>query len=780
MQSGNASPAARKFLAVCSGLETLLLFSAPAFAQNPLPKMAVASKATARGATAKTGRKPAITERLQTMVVTANYTRQPLQEVPGTIAAFDGQNIPKLGITDAMSLASQVPGLLFNREANASVPFLRGIGTPVGQSGDEPSVALYVDGVYLPAGTASLANFNDVSNVEVLKGPQGSLFGRNATGGVVLVSTRDPSSVPSFEAHIDYANYDTTSGSLYATGPLTSALSVNIALYERNQSRGWGTNLLTGRQAYAAWDDGGRVKMLWKPSESLSALLSYDLDVTRAEEGLVYHPAGNSLAAPGISGAPGYYDLDDADSKSVTRQQGMSLKLSDDLGWSRLIGISAWRYTHALQGFAYDPVPLSLAYVDIFNPEKTLTQELRMMSPARSYWRWVVGTFYFNDNAGYEPIHFTGLLFGPAPYLDTYGAQKTISWSAFADTTYPLPKETNLTIGLRFTSDIRTIQAGTVVGGIPGFVAAPNSPQSAKWNKLTYRLILDHHFTAALMGFAGYNVGFKSGIFNTVINPLASIGLPVRPETLIAYTAGEKTELLNHRLEANAEFFYYQDRNIQVNEINGPATLITNAAAATFKGVDLDIAAVPVELLTLSASVEALQGRYGSLPDGQYWVYQPMTGGNCSFGPPNYCGLTEGAPGAPPGFNGITWNLKDDRTVDSPPFSLAMTASYLIPTAAGSITTTLNWSHTGDYYADADNGLGQIAPSSSGNDRQGIVNLLNASIMWTTGDGHWTVRLWGRNLTGQKYWSYAEEDTFTTQYSAAAPRTYGLDLGVHR
>ena len=742
--------------------------------------MAVSSKATTHGAAAKAARKTAITERLRTMVVTANYTPQPLQEVPGAIAAFDGRNISKLGITDAMSLAFQVPGLLFNREANASVPFLRGIGTSVGQSGDEPSVALYVDGVYMPAGTASLANFNDVSNVEVLKGPQGSLFGRNAAGGVVSVRTRDPGSVPSFDADIGYANYDTTSGSLYATGPLTTALSANIALYERNQPRGWGTNLLTGRQAYTAWDDGGRVKMLWKPSESFGALLSYDFDVTRAEEGLVYHPAGRSLAAPGIPGAPGYYNVDDADSKSVTSQEGMSLKLSDDLGWSRLIGISAWRYTHALQGFAYDPVPLALAYVDIFNPEKTLTQEFRMMSPARSHWRWVVGTFYFNDNAGYEPIHFTGLLFGPAPYLETYGAQKTISWSAFADTTYPLPKETNLTVGLRFTSDIRTIHAGTVVGGTPGFIAAPNSPQSAKWNKLTYRVILDHHFTAALMGYAGYNVGFKSGIFNTVINPLASIGSPVKPETLIAYTAGEKTELLNRRLEANAEFFYYQDRNIQVNEINGPATLITNAPSATFQGVDLDIAAVPIERLTLSASLEALQGRYGSLPDGQYWVYQPMTGGNCPFGPPNYCGLTVGAPGAPPGFNGATWNLKDDRTVDSPPFSLAVTASYLIPTAAGSMTTTLNWSHTGDYYADADNGLGQIAPSSSGNDGQGIVNLLNASIMWTTGDGHWTVRLWGKNLTGQKYWSYAEEDTFTTQYSAAAPRTYGLDLGVHR
>jgi iron complex outermembrane receptor protein len=319
-----------------------------------------------------------------------------------------------------------------------------------------------------------------------------------------------------------------------------------------------------------------------------------------------------------------------------------------------------------------------------------------------------------------------------------------------------------------------------VVGGTSGFIASPNSPQSAKWNKLTYRIILDHHFTAALMGYAGYNVGFKSGIFNTVINPLTSIGSPVRPETLIAYTAGEKAEFLNRRIEANAEFFYYQDRNIQVNEINGPATLITNAASATFKGVDLDIAAVLIERLTVSASLEALRGRYGSLPDGQYWVYQPMTGGNCPFGPPNYCGLTVGAPGTAPGFNGTTWNLEGNRTVDSPPYSVAVTASYLISTPAGGITTTLNWSHTGDYFADADSGLGQIAPSSPGNDRQGIINLLNASIMWTSEDGHWTVSLWGKNLTEQKYWSYAEEDTFTTQYSAAAPRTYGLNLGIRR
>src|SRR5262249_42713854 len=148
----------------------------------------------------------------------------------------------KVGVTDAQSLAGLVPGLLFNRQANASIPFLRGVGTPVSESGDEPSVALYIDDVYIPAGSASLANFTSIDHIEVEKGPQGTLFGRNATGGVVQVFTRNPTDEPALEVTAGYGNFNTGSSDLYASGPLTKQLLANASLYWSDQSTGWGRN----------------------------------------------------------------------------------------------------------------------------------------------------------------------------------------------------------------------------------------------------------------------------------------------------------------------------------------------------------------------------------------------------------------------------------------------------------------------------------------------------------------------------------------------------------
>jgi iron complex outermembrane receptor protein len=725
---------------------------------------------------------------LQEIVVTANRREQNLQSVPIAVTAVTAQTAGEMGITDTQSLAGAIPGLNFNRQANSSIPFLRGVGSPVGESGDEPSVAFYVDDVYMPAGSASVLNFSSIESMEVEKGPQGTLFGRNATGGVIQVYTRNPSSTPSFEVTAGYANYDTTSSSLYVTGPLSSTLSANVSLYQSNQQDGWGRDLTTGSPAYAGWDNGGRAKLLWTPSDHFSALLTYDLDNTSTAEGVSYTPAAGTLAVPGIPGPTGYYNtLGNVNGQSINEQQGVSLKLTSDFDWSKLVSISAWRQTKAIETFAYDPVPIALADVIITNPERTLTQELRLLSPEGQKWSWIVGAFYFHDVAGFDPLHFSGLAFAPFPSIDGYGLEHTESWAGFADTTYPILPDTNITAGVRYTQDKRTLDAGADFGdatafGLPaGFVPAANSPQSATWSKPTYRLILDHSFTPDVMAYIGYNRGFKSGLFNPVVNPGSPIGPPVQPETLDAYTVGAKTEFLEHKLRVNTEAFYYKDKNIQVDEVNGAATYITNAASATIKGIDLDITAQPTEQIVITGSIEALDGHYGSFPNGQFFVYQPTGAGNCAFTvSPAPNPVPCGGLALPPGYNAKTgiWNLSGDKTMQTPPFSSYLSADYRIPSAIGKFDVSASWTHTGDYYADADNGRGQVAPSSPNNDKQGILNLLNSSVGWTSMDEHWSARLWGKNLTGKEYWSFALEDAFNTQYSPAPPRTYGLTVNT--
>jgi iron complex outermembrane receptor protein len=368
----------------------------------------------------------------------------------------------------------------------------------------------------------------------------------------------------------------------------------------------------------------------------------------------------------------------------------------------------------------------------------------------------------------------------PFPYLNSYGHQKTESWSGFADGTYPITEATNITAGIRYTSDKRDVTAGTYADAT-GFVPAPNSPGSTTWNKPTYRLVLSHNFTPDMMAYAGYNRGFKSGIYNLVVFPFSPIGPPVQPETLDAYTLGAKTEFMDHKLRINAEAFYYKDKNIQVDEVNGAGTFITNAASATFKGLDLDITLRPVPRLTITASMEYLDGKYDSFPNGQYWIYQPVIGGNCAFTPvpggPAPCGGVS----IPPGYNQATgnWDLGGNKTIQSPPFSSYLSFAYHLPSAAGGWDFVAGWTHTGNYYADADNGQGQVAPSKPQNDKQALLDLVNASVTWTSPNGHWNAQVYGRNLTGQKSWSFALEDAFETQYSAAAPRVYGITLGLH-
>jgi iron complex outermembrane recepter protein len=723
---------------------------------------------------------------LQEVTVTANRRQESNQQVPAGIAAISVDTAEKAGVTDAQSLAAVVPGLLFNRQVNASTPFLRGVGTPVGESGDEPSVALYIDDVYIPAGSASLANFTSIHRIEVEKGPQGTLFGRNATGGVVQVFTRSPTDKPELEVTAGYGNYDTWSAGLYASGPLTKQLLANVSLYWSNQSEGWGRNVTTGVAAFRSRDYGIRIKFLWNETDRTNALLTFDFDKTVTQQGLgfrAFPDTGSLNPLPpfpngGFPPASGYYDPNENfNSNGDDRQHGVSLKISHDFDWSRLVSMSAYRDTRADYLLDEDSGPLPIVNVQIASPETTFTQELQLLSQPGSGFSWIAGIFYFNDKAGFDPIHFTGLGFAPLPFVNSVGIQTTQSYAVFAQATATFLSDTHLTAGARYTRDDRTERAGAVFGG-GAEVPASNSPQSKSWSSPTWRLVLDHQFTPDIMAYLGYNRGFKSGLFNPVVLPGAPIDPPVDPETLDAYTVGLKSEYLQRRLRVNIEGFYYDYKNIQVEQILSAVSHITNAARATIKGVDLDMSAVPVEGLTLTASLEVMQGRYDSFPDGTFFVYNPAVGGNCTLvvaAPPAPlpCG---GA--TPPNYNPATggWDLKGNHTIQTPPFSVNLLGEYEIPTPIGRFDLKLSWTHTGNYYASADNGKGQISPSSSKNDMQRLTDVLNASLGWASSTTGLQARLWAKNLTNVHYWSYADEISFATFYSPAPPRTYGVTI----
>ncbi len=729
-------------------------------------------------------------DQVETVTVTANRRSENMQRVPIAISAITGEDAAKLGVTDGQSLMDQVPGLNFNRQANASIPFLRGVGSPVGQPGDEPSVAMYVDDVYLPAGAASIANFNSIENIEVEKGPQGTLFGRNATGGVIQVYTRNPTDEPELDTTLGYANYDTPSGSIYATGGIADDLDANVALYGSRQYDGWGNNQCaalygflgckTSGPTYTGYDFGGRIKFLWTPTSHTTILFTLDYDKTETSEGLAFHAAPGTTAV-GFPPPPGFYDVaEDEQPGFTTRQDGGSLKVTQDMGWASLVSITALRNLTSISNLDEGDSPIALVDTHLGTEETTWTQELRLLSPDEAPLTWIAGFYYYGDQTS-APYDFYGALIpvftgGPSSALAT-GRQVTNSYSGFGQATATILPDTHLTGGLRYTVDTRDFNATVVLPGGPA-VEAANSPMSHTWPKLTGRIALDHQFTDDIMGYIAYNRGFKSGVYNTTVFPIpgAPTQGPVSPETLDSYTIGEKGEFLDRSLRVNVEGFFYQYKNIQIDEVIGAQTVLSNAAAATMKGVDIDVTALPTDNLTLTASAEIMNGTYNDFKDGIYFVYDGA--GNCTWAPFN----ANGCPNhPPPNYNPLTgqWNLKGLDTIQTPPFSFTLNGNYTIPSSVGPFDLDLSYFHGGDYYSDADNGLGQIAPSSPDNDKQKSLNIFNGSVGWTADSGAWGVRFWAKNITGVKYWSFNIEDAFATQYSAAPPRTFGITATSH-
>jgi iron complex outermembrane recepter protein len=770
-------------------------------------------------------------DQLSEITVTANRRAENQQQVPIAVTAITADTADKVGIVNALTLGEAVPGAVFNRQANGTIPFIRGVGNPNSTVGDEPSVSMYVDDVYMPLSGSGISNYNTITSIEVEKGPQGTLFGRNATGGVVQVFTKNPSDTPEFQAVESYANYDTPSGSLYASGPLVSdLLSANVAVYGSRQYHGWGHDLTTNEPTIDdEYDFGGRVKLLYTPNDRMSFLLAVDTDTTGTGIGVTYSATPGTkttnlsilgIPVPGAS-APSptnfYNTYGNTKNYSTNYQSGVSLKATINLGWADLVNIAAYRHNNDQEYFDYDDGPATL-YAAYFNTiENTATEELRLQSEDSSAIKWVGGFYMFDDKSGYVPLNFDALappfaaLYPPdgvvPGFVASYGTEHTHSYAGFGQVTDELLPKTFVTLGLRYTEDNRTasdyntstLQQALVTPNTNVLPVCPatgytflapvptcvGGTGAATFRSPSGKFDIRYQFTDDLMGYVAYNRGFKSGVFN-VVSILSPLDPPVKPEYIDAYTIGEKAEFLDHRLRVNTEAYWYKFKDIQEQVIVDDTSHAVNAARATMKGAELEVTALPAPHLSVTGSVSVESAYFTDYPNGAFFVYNAVNGGNCTLGANTTCGVVPGGPGAPPGLAGkgtaaspYTWNLAGNHLPNAPPYSFSISAQYDMPTSWGKLNYNIALNHIGGYYFEPDNGQGQIAPSSPSNDRQPFTNLLNASVGWTSLDGILAIRLWGMNLAQQQYYAFNDTEGNATQYSAAPPRTYGITFIEH-
>lgn len=767
------------------GLSTALcLLSGAALAQAGAPAQetaaapaqlsAGADAAPAQDATPVTAAAPAVNSAgIQEVVVTATRRATRLQKVAATIDVAQAEKLDALNLKDSAGMETLVPGVTVARSGGVT-PFIRGIGT-FNAGFSESSVGAYIDGIYLPNSTGVLFSFNNIERIEVLKGPQGTLYGRNTTGGLINIITKAPEPVLGMDASVGYASYDTLSQNVYVTGPVTDDVSANIAVYHQKQGRGWSRNVFTGNDAQKSEDTGAYSKVQWKVDRDTKVTLSGLYNRNESSKGWAFAIAPGTY---GLDGTPylGEYKFSNRNDPSATYEGSMAaLKVEHQFGFADFFSLTGYQYGHQDSFLSQNGIPgnavagQSSADTYISFNNHTFSQEFQLSSKAvNSPFDWIAGAFYYHDNTDVLTGATTTCVAGicaplpgnlPPTLVDTQPT--TRSSSVYGDGTYSLSKATRLTLGLRYTREEKgfagsvTPRAGfpysatTLPASVVLSPAAAGLPPSVTSSKLTYRALFAQDFSDTVRGYISNNLGFKSGNYNpnSVTNP------PVRPELLNATEVGLKSELFERKVNLNLSAFHYKYTDIQVRSNAGlppgSVSVALNVASALTNGLDAQIDFKPLRGLTFNAGFEYLDAKYQDYP-----------GATCT---------TPRVPTAAVlgGVASVACNLAGSPLPMSPKYSLVLGFSYELATDVGTFNWVGNDSYKSRYSFVPDNTL-----------QQRPMQIIDTSVKWKLPNSRFDVQLFVKNLTNQYRWVSAQAAS-TDVYVPGEPRTVGITLGYH-
>ena len=716
---------------------------APTGASSTAPSTVDPASPTEQRTLAPTVAAPA-SAALDDIVVTAQRRSENLQNVPVAITALSAATLTNARIQSVTDLRLAVPSLNIVNDNGILSTSLRGVGSTGVNPGFENPVAIYLDGVYLASTVANFLNLADVSQVEVLKGPQGTLFGRNATAGLIQISTRLPSHDASLEVKAGYGSFNTFEGTLYATAGLSDAVAVSLSAYGLHMGDGYGRNRTTGAGTYQISKDVlVRGKVLIEPTSRTSILLTADYATTdRNDLAGIALPGTINVNNPAAGRAPdiGYDQIADSPTYKRGYTTGGSVKIAQKISDLSLTSISAYRDSRYTTAFDYDALPQHFADIRYTQPEHQFSQEVQLQPTAAGRFVWVIGAYYFDARTAYDPFLFN--LYAAGQLLNLTNHQSTESIAGYAQGTYEVVTGTKITLGGRYTTERRGVYGGLTLVNLPALgltIPVPAPDADVRFNKFTFRAAIDHRFSEDVLGYASFNRGFKSGGYNTGSPGSA----PYRPETLDAYEVGLKTSLFDRRLRLNLAGFYDNYSDIQSQNLTMGVISIVNAAKARVYGADLDVEARPLARLQLTGGVGWTNAHYTSYP------LAPI--GNAMGGIPSTIGDVSG--------NHLP--LAADWTVNG-------AATYTMPLGAGEIAASANILYNSGYSLESDNVI-----------RQGAFAQIGSVVTWTPAGQRYSLTAFVKNLTNKKTLSFSTtlpEGVHGFLYSA--PRTFGLTAGL--
>ncbi|MBC2666006.1 TonB-dependent receptor [Novosphingobium flavum] len=726
------------------------------------------------------------------IIVTAQKRAENSQNVPIAITALSADKVISAGVTGTEDLRAAVPALNVTTAVGGfGLPRIRGIGATGQGPGVENPVAVYVDGVYYGASIGVLQSLFDVDQVAVLKGPQGTLFGRNATGGLMQISTKGPTFDWRGKAELGYGNYQTMTGGAFLSGPLSEKVAFSLSGQYENRDKGFGRNITTGRDVQTSTDWAMRGKLLFEPGETTKILLSGDFNGRNGADPAFINFGRNTLGqdvAATIRAAGGNPERDiisDFDPKLRARQWGTSLTIDQELVSMSLKSITAYRRSELATAFDPDGTNVRQLVITFNQLDKQFTQEVNLVSDDAGPFKWLLGGFYMHTNAGQLPYSRTegfaiASVVGPSGYIDNITRVDLDSWSAFAEGTYKLGASTNLTAGVRFTSDKRSFAGnGVNYSSITGTsTIVPYTPSRLSNRNATWKVSLDHRFSPELLAYASYNRGFRAGGFGP---SLVNGTLPtLRPELVDAFEVGIKSDLLDRKVRVNLSGYYNDQSTVQVMQIVSGNQLIYNAKGAKIYGIDGDISVKVSDNLQFFGGFNWIHARYKSFTDAVISIPYPVPS---TFSPANYtyvdsvtgqtvantaCLGTFGSPLAQTGGNCLLrGDASGKKLQNTPEFTLSLGGNLDIPTAVGKFSLAGNVYYNGGYVGTPDERV--VQPSFT---------TVSASLTWHHPDEHLYVRAWGRNLTNAFYRSQIGASNSGDNGYSGAPRTYGLAIGA--
>ena len=695
------------------------------------------------------------------IVVTARKRNENLQDVPTAVTALGVAQMQDAGAVDIRDVARLTPGLFYRAFSN-QVPtlWMRGIGTRSYDAGAEASIGTFIDGVYIGRFGAQLQDLADVERVEVLRGPQGALFGRNTIGGALSIVTRRPTEEFLAKANVTYGHAeevgaDTINVSGLLSGPIVGDKLLGQLSMSRSDFEGTTELQGTDRMANGTGTESVRGRLVLDPSDSLRLDLSADWFSSVADKyNWVWHGSNAGGTRPVVYGSLGALQLTDPDSyesavtppRSDANREGWGSNLTLDYRprGVTLTSITAYRELDTDYYNDIDTTALATAITTADESSWQFSEELRLASedggPGTLDGRldWLFGLYYFRESID----RVDGIPTGPDGFIvagtDFAAEVETASWAAFAQLGIAITEALKLDLGLRYGEDDKEGDFATTGFLTFGFPFAVENDDS--WDSLDPSVTLSYHFDDDVMAFVKYATGFKSGAYQYAAATALAARNVAEPEELESWEAGLRADWLDRSLRTNLNVFDYDYKDMQVPRVDSsagfPIVVVSNAATSRVRGVELEAAAHLGDRLEFNLNYSWLDATYDD------YVYSPAL------------------------------DFSGNDLVRAPQDTLGAALLFVQPLPIGELRARVGVEYVSSFHFETDNA--KVDPGTE----EPSHTTVDASLALLRGD--WEFRLWGNNVT--------DEEVRATVLNVGSPfllnemwmprRTIGLTVGV--